>query len=326
MIYELKDDDELRQIREYWREEMESDTELWRKIAPKANKFVVKSFRTVGDAPDLSRPLPYNLVEASAAIDLWSLGALIFLLIMGETLVPSNRDDDCVDETAMATLCGWTDETTRERLGKVDNIAARDLLSHLLVVAPAQRLAYSLDDALNHVFFDPDNADKQRELEKASFLDRVNARPPNPFQQQDFERLWQSSGQEMRDELLDALLKMLDEWGLARPGETAEIDAAAGKDTTTMHDKKDYLERFVFPLSPWKIEEDVTLPADAQPKQDCTVTIGGHEVVITVPKDKEGGSVIKQPVLLRRLQNYDCASQEPDGAARHVPLSRRADA
>ena len=69
-----------------------------------------------------------------------------------------------------------------------------------------------------------------------------------------------------------------------------------------MHAKKDYLERFVFPLSPWKIEEEVTLPADAQPKQDCTVTIGGHEVVITVPKDKEGGSVIKQPVLLRRLQ------------------------
>merc|ERR1712185_241532 len=148
MIYELKDERELRQIQEYWREEMESDTELWRKIAPKANKFVVKSFRTVGDTPDLSCPLPYNLVEASAAIDLWSLGALIFLLIMGETLVPSNRDDDCVDATAMATLCGWTDETTRERLGKVDNIAARDLLSHLLVVAPAQQLAYSLDDAL----------------------------------------------------------------------------------------------------------------------------------------------------------------------------------
>merc|ERR1712185_305982 len=82
MIYELKDDDELRQIHEYWREEKADDTELWRKIAPKANKFVVKSFRVVGDAPDPSHLLPYSLVEASEAIDLWALGALIFLLIM----------------------------------------------------------------------------------------------------------------------------------------------------------------------------------------------------------------------------------------------------
>ena len=71
------------------------------KVAPKVDKegtsYVVKTFVAVEDnQPKNSGDLPYTLVKASEAIDYWSLGALLFQLVAGEPLVPSNRDDDCV--------------------------------------------------------------------------------------------------------------------------------------------------------------------------------------------------------------------------------------
>ena len=74
MLYRLRDDDELRAFEDYWLEEEVGDTELWRKIAPKrdakGDRFVVKTFRVVGDgdAPDRSRSLPYDLVPATRAV------------------------------------------------------------------------------------------------------------------------------------------------------------------------------------------------------------------------------------------------------------------
>ena len=104
------------------------------------------------------------------------------------------------------------------------------------------------------MFFDPENAEKQRALERTSILERINARPPRPFQVKDFERLCLSSS----DELLAALFKMLEEHLLARPADTADVDGKAGDwSTTAMHSKKHYLERYVFPLLLWTIEDDV---------------------------------------------------------------------
>ena len=236
MFYELKDDEEKRMFEEYWREEKEANSPLWRKIAPKqaadGRWFVVRTFRSVDDAPAPSgpakvfgqhgrpsRPLPYNLVETTTACDLWSVGALAYLLLAREPLVPVNSDDDCVNGDAMATICCCDDETIRQRLEKIDDLAARDLLSHLLVADPEQRLGYSLGDALEHVFFDPANTEKQRELEKANVLDRINARPPKPFQLQDFERLCENSS-ETKSHLEAAIFEMLDSYALARPCDT----------------------------------------------------------------------------------------------------------
>ena len=138
MFYMLRNKEELRMFEEYWREDKDADTPLWRKIAPKGG-FVVRTFRVVQEtgAPDLSRRLPYDLITSSVAMDLWSLGALMYLLITGEALVPSNRDDDCVNAEAMAMLCCWDDKTARERLGKVEDIGARHLLSHLPLTSTA---------------------------------------------------------------------------------------------------------------------------------------------------------------------------------------------
>ena len=117
---------------------------------------------------------------------MWAIGALLFSLLVTAPIVPSDLDDDCVSGDAMATLCGWDDETARVKLAKVDDLGARDLLSRLLVADPSQRLAYSLRDALEHVFFDPENAEKQRALERTSILEFINARPPRPFASQGF--------------------------------------------------------------------------------------------------------------------------------------------
>ena len=72
-----------------------------------------------------------------------------------------------------------------------------------------------------------------------------------------FEKLW--DGQQ-RAECERLLFGMLEQWGLARPCDTAEMDKGVplsdvlGEgtrtlDTMTMHDKKMYAERYVFPLS-----------------------------------------------------------------------------
>merc|ERR1712091_38882 len=69
------------------------DAELREKVAPKVDKrgasYVVKTFKIQEGRP-ITEGLPYELVEASVAVDYWSLGALLFQLVAGEPLVPSN--------------------------------------------------------------------------------------------------------------------------------------------------------------------------------------------------------------------------------------------
>ena len=305
-IHELRNEQERIAFEGYFREDKDANSELWRKIAPKqaadGRWFVVKTFRADdADAPDRSRELPYDLVPATKACDLWSVGALAFQLLGGESLVPCNRDDDCVNGDAMAALYDWDDEATRRRLGAIEDSAARDLLSRLLVPDAEQRLGYSLADALDHVFFDPSNADKQRELEKASVLDRVNSRPSQPFQLRAFERLYQSSSETKR-ELVAAIFAMLDEYLLARPCDTSEADGKAGWDTATMRDKKKFLEQYVWPLSMWRALEDLTLPVGARPGHECIIPLDDGEIKVTVPDGVEGGSIVKLPAQFERLR------------------------
>ena len=70
-------EDGLEKFAKYWAAEREAQSALWRKCKPKASRdgtfFVVKSFRTSlddGSAVDAAS-LPYELVEASPAIDIW---------------------------------------------------------------------------------------------------------------------------------------------------------------------------------------------------------------------------------------------------------------
>lgn len=102
MIHKLRSEDN-HAFREYFRSVADSDPELWNKIKPKRKgkhgaNYVVKTFRTTYDdgneQPLEPKDLPYNLVEATPAIDIWSFGTILFALVTGSPLFPVNRDDD----------------------------------------------------------------------------------------------------------------------------------------------------------------------------------------------------------------------------------------
>ncbi|EOD13279.1 hypothetical protein EMIHUDRAFT_119917 [Emiliania huxleyi CCMP1516] len=159
LFHELKQG-EAEALEAYWQRESK---ELQAKVAPKSfsergvvkSIYIVKSFRTADGGKPVFGGLPYSeeLVHASEKVDAWSLGALAFVLLAGEPLVPLTRDDDCASGAAMRMLHAWGTQpgVVVERLEKVGDPAARDLVSKLLQREPSARL--SVKDALEHVFF-----------------------------------------------------------------------------------------------------------------------------------------------------------------------------
>ncbi len=168
MIQRLSDDD-LDKYLEYFEQE-KNDPGFWEKCQPKIGDnddndepeiYVVKTFATEdqntsngktqmlvrGDPNDL----PYDLVQASEAYDLWSFGVLLYMLCTGESLFDVNRNDDLKTVEAFRSLYYWSDEKRNDKLYNVDDVLARDLLSKLLSRNPKKR--GSISRALEHPFF-----------------------------------------------------------------------------------------------------------------------------------------------------------------------------
>eukprot|EP00978_Attheya_sp_CCMP212_P002885 scaffold5943_cov56-Attheya_sp.AAC.1 len=130
--------------------ETTSHSEVWMKIAPKVTTsqsaaYSVKTFITrekmitqFGHEKKVEEPvsadsLPYELVEATQAIDIWAFGTIIFTLCTGLSLFEVSRDDDLSNGDAMEELCTWTDERKlKAKLDLVVNPSSRKLLSRLL--------------------------------------------------------------------------------------------------------------------------------------------------------------------------------------------------
>ena len=147
----------------YWADLKDKDSELWKKVQPMEGKggqqYVVKTFRTGNeDGKPITDGLPYKLLPASASLDMWSLGVMLYLLLTGENLVPVTRDDDFVSGTGMGYIFDWDDQKRRESLSKVNDPAANDLLSQLLSPDPTKRSnpRQLLDE---HPFFNPNSGD-----------------------------------------------------------------------------------------------------------------------------------------------------------------------
>jgi serine/threonine protein kinase len=68
--------------------------------------------------------LPSKLVKATAAIDIWSFGAVLYELHTGETLFAVNRDNDLKDGASMKELCEWDDTKKMSKLRKVSDLSA----------------------------------------------------------------------------------------------------------------------------------------------------------------------------------------------------------
>ena len=157
MLHRLEGDSPRRQFEAHFAEEIATNTALWTKIAPK-DGYVVKTFLTKDDAN-----LPYELVEANSSLDLWSLGMMLFELLTGDMLVPSNRDQDFSSASAMKAIHEWDENSTaaKRRFAKIDDPSARDLVQNLLKREPADRP--SARKSLEHPLFQANP--------KASFAD-----------------------------------------------------------------------------------------------------------------------------------------------------------
>ena len=130
----------------YWKKAAERDPELWYKIKPKESsdgrQFVVKCFLdndTIG-ADNQHLDLPYALLRASPALDIWALGLLLYNLVSGESLFPTNRDDDCTNGDVMRDLTDlvkplsiigdeseklWTNKNISEEEANIISVASK---------------------------------------------------------------------------------------------------------------------------------------------------------------------------------------------------------
>ena len=93
----------------------------------------------------------YSLVTASYAMDMWSIGAILYLLCTGCTLFLSTVEDDIYDEDDLKLLLDWTPTTKAKKLASISNPTARNLCSMLMAKDPSRRLDCAR--ALSHSFF-----------------------------------------------------------------------------------------------------------------------------------------------------------------------------
>ena len=94
--------------------------------------------------------LPYSLVVAHPAHDVWAFGVTLFHLFAGEPLFLSNSDDN-IDRDQLLMLYECSDLWREVKLEKIEEPKARNLVSQLLVKNPASRPHMSM--VLQHPFF-----------------------------------------------------------------------------------------------------------------------------------------------------------------------------
>jgi hypothetical protein len=104
-------------------------------------------------------PTQADALTADLSFDMWSLGALLYLLITGQTIFNNNQEDN-LDDQDLVRLYEWKDADLQAALKKVHNPKrtgmsqplGRDLLEKLLQPKAGKRLK-TMDDVLDHPFF-----------------------------------------------------------------------------------------------------------------------------------------------------------------------------
>ncbi|KAF0719424.1 Aste57867_1057 [Aphanomyces stellatus] len=134
MFYKLQHDADVAVYQAYWDDEAH-DTKCWNKLKPK-DGYVVRAHH-----PDHAAALPYSLVQATPAVDMWAFGCLMYRMLCGEELVHTDINHDVVSNQ-MKIAASWTDESLAGRIGaNIPDTWAQTLLKKLLVVDPTQRLS-----------------------------------------------------------------------------------------------------------------------------------------------------------------------------------------
>jgi hypothetical protein len=133
---------------------------LWYKVRPlKIDKqFIVP--KTFCDLYDEERNslLPYSVLQASPAIDIWSFGVLLFRLVSGSDFLFVNRDDDIENDAKDHPAIVTDDKIHRKILSSIPSTLGanaslvRALLTKCLKVNPKERI-FSMAEILEDPFF-----------------------------------------------------------------------------------------------------------------------------------------------------------------------------
>ncbi|KAF0696832.1 Aste57867_12433 [Aphanomyces stellatus] len=146
MFYELANENDNSLYKEYWGEQVNEVKKSSKKLKKSASTYVVKAFKQ-----NQLEGLPYELEKAKPSIDMWSFGCMMYQMIGGSELVPTDINQNVVSDS-MVTAATWTDETLHQRIDThIAHESAKELLKKLLVVDPLKRL--SAKDVLEHRFF-----------------------------------------------------------------------------------------------------------------------------------------------------------------------------
>ena len=160
-----------------FKEVKNADADWWAKIDPKesgdAEFFVVKTFLTnaveyskkvrerggnfvmkqcIKHCPVNESELPYSLVKATKAIDIWSFGVILYALDTGAPLFDVDRDDDLKATEAMKELFEWNDYKKAEKLQAVKDPLVGKLLMKILSEDPSKRFQ-SMEEILADDYF-----------------------------------------------------------------------------------------------------------------------------------------------------------------------------
>jgi serine/threonine protein kinase len=107
-----------------------------------------------GDGNIIRSKREYDLVPAARAHDLWSLGVVIYELATNAPLFLVDGDGN-IHKSDLKVLSEWKDSVKNERLERVQNVAARNLISLLLSKDPKKRP--NIEQVLAHPFLTGNN-------------------------------------------------------------------------------------------------------------------------------------------------------------------------
>ena len=182
MIHTFEEDDQFNNFDSYFENEKDNNTILWKKFKARdagyMKSYAVKTFLIKAEAKpwhgdhlittkfkgDVER-LPYKLVPAHTSQDMWALGVMLYALLTGEKLFAVDRNEDLASPAAYYRLATWDDKKKKNKLQRVTNPYANELLMMLLSEDPEDRGC--VGDVRGHKFLNVDStSDEYQKLSK----------------------------------------------------------------------------------------------------------------------------------------------------------------
>jgi len=147
LFYTLKKAAGVAAVEAHWGDEKEANSELWQKVRPRAMGSArlpahgVRTFRALASPEDdeytgaatpvTDPPVPYDLVQASPAMDIWAFGVVLYTLCTGAPFYAVNRDDDLLGPKELAEMAKLTQSAVDRKINNANIDANAKVISPL---------------------------------------------------------------------------------------------------------------------------------------------------------------------------------------------------